>query len=251
MNAIIEFLKNLWMAIGDFFNNINLRELNEVSVVARYALAAVCGGIIGLEREHKHRPAGFRTHILVCIGAASTSLTGQYLLKLGSESGMPFTADPLRLSAQVIAGIGFIGAGTIIVTKRRQVKGLTTAAGLWASAIVGIAVGIGYYEAAIVTAFLIMFTELVLSKVDRYILSNSKNLNVYVEYDTDDTLSRILQELKVRDVQIVDFEVTKTSTDSKAHISAIFALELTKKMPQNSVLTALSKVEGVRDVEEL
>lgn len=256
MNAIIEFLKNLWgqmnfAAVGEFFNSMDLRGLNEASVVARYVLAAICGGIIGLEREHKHRPAGFRTHILVCIGAASTSLTGQYLLKLGTESGIPFTADPLRLSAQVIAGIGFIGAGTIIVTKRRQVKGLTTAAGLWTSAIVGIAIGIGYYEAAIFTALLIMLTELVLSKVDAFILSNSKNVNVYVEYDTDDTLAKIMNELKIRDVQIVDFEITKTSTESNAHISAIFALQLTKKMPQNRVLTALSKIDGVRDVEEL
>ena len=240
MNAIIEF-----------FNSLDLRGLNEVSIVARYVLAAICGGIIGLEREHKHRPAGFRTHILVCIGAASTALTGQYLLTLNALGNGPFIADPLRLSAQVIAGIGFIGAGTIIVTKRRQVKGLTTAAGLWTCAIVGIAIGVGYYEAAIFTAFLIMFTELLLSKVDAFILSNSKSINVYVEYDVADTLQKIMNELKIRDVQIVDFEITKTSTESESHISAIFSLQLTKKMPQNRVLTALSKIEGVRDVEEL
>ena len=238
-------------AIYEFIKSLELRELNEISIVLRYVLAVLCGGIIGLEREHKHRPAGFRTHILVCMGAASTSLTGQYLLTLSSMGNGPFISDPLRLSAQVIAGIGFIGAGTIIVTKRRQVKGLTTAAGLWTSAIVGIAIGVGYYEAAAFTTFLIMFTELLLSKIDRFILANSKSINVYVEYDTDDTLQKIMNELKIRDVQIVDFEVTKTSTDSKAHISAIFSLQLTKKMPQNRVLTALSKIDGVKDVEEL
>ena len=237
--------------IYEFIKSLQLRELNEISIVVRYVLAVLCGGMIGLEREHKHRPAGFRTHILVCIGAASTSLTGQYLLTLSSMGNGPFISDPLRLSAQVIAGIGFIGAGTIIVTKRRQVKGLTTAAGLWTSAIVGIAIGVGYYEAAVFTTFLIMFTELLLSKIDRFILANSKSINVYVEYDTDDTLQKIMNELKVRDVQIVDFEVTKTSTDSSAHVSAIFSLQLTKKMPQNRVLTALSKIDGVKDVEEL
>ena len=238
-------------AIYEFIKSLELRELNEISIVVRYVLAVLCGGIIGLEREHKHRPAGFRTHILVCIGAASTSLTGQYLLTLSTMGNGPFISDPLRLSAQVIAGIGFIGAGTIIVTKRRQVKGLTTAAGLWTSAIVGIAIGVGFYEAAVFTTFLIMFTELLLAKIDRFILANSKNVNVYVEYDTDDTLQKIMNELKIRDVQIVDFEVTKTSTDSNAHISAIFSLQLTKKMPQNRVLTALSKIDGVKDVEEL
>ena len=238
-------------AILEFFNGLDLRGLNDYSILARYILAAICGGIIGLEREHKHRPAGFRTHILVCIGAASTSLTGQYLQTLSSMGSGNFIADPLRLSAQVIAGIGFIGAGTIIVTKRRQVKGLTTAAGLWASAIVGIAIGVGYYEAAIFTAFLIIFAELILSKLEVFILSNSKSLNVYVEYDSDDVLQRIMHELKASDVQIVDFEITKTGTDSKSRISAIFSLQITKKMPQNGILTALSKVDGVRDVEEL
>ena len=92
-------------------------------------LAVVCGGIIGIEREFKRRPAGFRTHILICLGAAMTTLTSQYLyLCMGQYT------DMARLGAQVVAGIGFIGAGTIIVTRRQRVKGLTTAAGLWAAA---------------------------------------------------------------------------------------------------------------------
>lgn len=94
-------------------------------VVVRMFLAVLCGGIIGLERESKRRSAGFRTHTLICIGATLTTLTSQYLMGLG------LTTDPARLGAQVIAGMGFIGAGAIIVTSRRQVKGLTTAAGLW------------------------------------------------------------------------------------------------------------------------
>ena len=112
-----------------------LREFNTASVILRMVLAVMCGGFIGVEREHKRRPAGFRTHTLVCLGAAMTTLTSQYLLTSG------WNTDPARLGAQVVAGIGFIGAGTIIVTRRRQVKGLTTAAGLWVSAIIGLAVG--------------------------------------------------------------------------------------------------------------
>lgn len=104
-------------------------------VVVRMFLAVLCGGIIGLERESKRRSAGFRTHTLICIGATLTTLTSQYLMGLG------LTTDPARLGAQVIAGMGFIGAGAIIVTSRRQVKGLTTAAGLWTSAIIGLAIG--------------------------------------------------------------------------------------------------------------
>ena len=105
-------------------------------VLVRLVTAMICGGVIGIERERKHRPAGFRTHILICIGAAMTTLTSQYI-----AFELQAVTDLARLGAQVIAGIGFIGAGTIIVTKRKNVKGLTTAAGLWASAIVGLCAG--------------------------------------------------------------------------------------------------------------
>ena len=102
-----------------------VRDMSFLAVAVRLVLAVICGGIIGIEREYKRRPAGFRTHILICLGAAMTTLTSQYLCL-----EMHFLTDVGRLGAQVIAGIGFIGAGTIIVTKRKQVKGLTTAAGL-------------------------------------------------------------------------------------------------------------------------
>ena len=133
-------------------------------VLVRMLLAVICGGIIGLEREHKRRPAGFRTHILICLGASMTMLTSQYIYL-----GLGLFTDLARLGAQVIAGIGFIGAGTIIVTKRRQVKGLTTAAGLWTSAIVGLSVGAGYVEAALITTVLIIVIEMVLSKFEYFL----------------------------------------------------------------------------------
>ena len=120
-----------------------LRDVTTLSVFVRLACALICGGIIGIERSYKRRPAGFRTHILICIGAAITTLTSQYLYL-----NMHYFTDMARLGAQVVAGIGFIGAGTIIVTKRQRVKGLTTAAGLWTSGIIGLTFGGGFYEAA-------------------------------------------------------------------------------------------------------
>ena len=120
-----------------------LRDVTTLSVFVRLACALICGGIIGIERSYKRRPAGFRTHILICIGAAITTLTSQYLYL-----NMHYFTDMARLGAQVVAGIGFIGAGTIIVTRRQRVKGLTTAAGLWTSACAGLALGIGLYEVA-------------------------------------------------------------------------------------------------------
>ena len=132
----------------------SLRGLSLEAMMIRMLLAVLCGSIIGIEREFKRRPAGFRTHILICMGASITTLTSEYLLLV-----MNMNTDPARLGAQVIAGIGFIGAGTIIVTRHQRVKGLTTAAGLWAVAIVGLCIGSGFYEGAIMTTLLILIAE--------------------------------------------------------------------------------------------
>ena len=139
-----------------------LREVTLQSVTLRLVLAVICGGMIGIERAFKRRPAGFRTHILICLGAAMTTLTSQYLYL-----NMRYYTDMARLGAQVVAGIGFLGAGTIIVTRRQRVKGLTTAAGLWASAIIGLALGGGFYEGGILTTLMILLTELLFSKLER------------------------------------------------------------------------------------
>ena len=240
MNVVWEFIKGL-----------ELREFNEIAVVFRFALAVICGGLVGIEREHKHRPAGFRTHILVCLGAAATTLTGQYLLTLSELMSMPVASDPARLGAQVISGIGFIGAGTIIVTKRREVKGLTTAAGLWTSAIIGLAIGVGFYEAALYATFLILVTEILLSRLDWFLLSHAKNINIYVEYTDVDNLTEIMSEIKQREISVIDVEIAKARSETMHHISAILALQIPRKVSQNEILTAILKIDGVKNVEEL
>ena len=237
--------------IFDFIKDLGLREFNEIAIVVRFVLAVICGGLIGIEREHKHRPAGFRTHILVCLGAAATTLTGQYLLVLADYMSMPIVSDPARLGAQVISGIGFIGAGTIIVTKRRQVKGLTTAAGLWTSAIIGLAIGVGYYEVAIYATLLILVTEILLSRLDWFILSHAKNINVYIEYTNAENLADIMNEIKKREISVIDVEIAKARSETEHRISAILSLQLPRKTSQGEILTAMSKVEGVSAVEEL
>ena len=119
-----------------------LNELNLVSTVVRLALALLLGGMLGIERGRKRRPAGLRTYMIVCIASSLVMITSQYMAEVFG------TGDPARMGAQVISGIGFLGAGTIMITSR-QVKGLTTAAGLWAAACIGLAVGIGFYAGAI------------------------------------------------------------------------------------------------------
>ena len=137
---------------------VTLSEMNIVSTCARLGLALLLGGILGVERGRKRRPAGLRTYMIVCMASALVMMTGEYLFTTLN------TGDPARMGAQVISGIGFLGAGTIIITSK-QVKGLTTAAGLWASACLGLAVGAGYYAGAIVCGvfLLVVFSTMSVS----------------------------------------------------------------------------------------
>ncbi len=219
-----------------------LREITTVAVLVRLLFAMLCGGAIGIEREHKRRTAGFRTHILICLGAAMTTMISQFLFR-----EMNMYTDIGRLGAQVIAGIGFIGAGTIIVTKRRQVKGLTTAAGLWTCAIIGLAVGAGYYEAAVLATAIILLAEIFFSRFEYWVLDNARNINIYVEYSGTDNLDSVIRMLKTYRVIILDLEITKSGQNS----CAIFQLQLPKKLSHDKLMTVVSTSEGIISVEEL
>ncbi len=226
------------------FDFLRTGDINMLSVTIRLLLAVICGGFIGIERERKRRPAGFRTHILICLGAAMATLTSQYLAMLGSWT------DMARLGAQVIAGVGFIGAGTIIVTKRRQVKGLTTAAGLWASAIVGLCCGAGFVEGALLTTIIVIIVELLLVKIEHLVVSKARTCNIYVEYVDNSKLGSIVDAVKSNSMHINDMEVTKMAGDS-GHFSVVFTIRMTRKKPSQVIMTHIAKLEGVVSVEEL
>ncbi|MBE6661982.1 MAG: MgtC/SapB family protein [Ruminococcaceae bacterium] len=226
-----------------------LDDFNTVSIAVRFALAVLCGGIIGVEREHKRRAAGFRTHILVCVGAAMTPMLGEYLLSLRAAAPENFAADPLRLAAQVITGMGFIGAGTIIVTRRRQVKGLTTAAGLWTAAIVGIAAGAGCYLEAAFATVLVLLTELVFSKMEYFLVASARVINVYVDFTDKRELTHIFGVLRERGIEILDSEISKSPEFDS--INAILMLKFPKKFKHDEILEEIMSLESVRQVEEL
>ena len=230
------------LQIFDFLRTGNI-DLLTVSI--RLAVAVLCGGIIGIERVRKRRPAGFRTHILICLGAAIVTLTSQYI-----ALELKMYTDMARLGAQVIAGVGFIGAGTIIVTKRRQVKGLTTAAGLWASAIVGLCCGAGFIEGALVATIIIMVAELLLVKIEHLVLAKARTCNIYVEYTDNSKLGNIVDTIKENSVHIVDMEITKLSSDT-GHFCAVFTIQMNRKKPRQFIMTMLAKLDGVVAVEEL
>ena len=139
-----------------------LKELNAVSIAVRIILAVVIGGCIGLDRGRHGRAAGLRTHILVCLGAAMTTMIGLYV---SDELGSP--GDPLRMGSQVVSGIGFLGAGTIMIRNRSHITGLTTAAGLWATACIGLGIGVGFYEGVLIAFAVVVFTITVLTRLEK------------------------------------------------------------------------------------
>lgn len=162
-----------WMALEKL-----LYQFNEISVIVRILLAMLLGGMIGMEREKSRRPAGFRTHILVCVGASMTALIGLFVwYQLGDVT------DPVRISAQVISGIGFLGVGTILVKEHDHITGLTTAAGLWTTAAIGIACGYGFYSAAVVGTLVVTVTSAILFKLEKGTRKRNSIISFYLEMD--------------------------------------------------------------------
>lgn len=234
-----------------------LRDLNIVSVTLRLALAMLSGGMIGLERGRKRRPAGCRTYMLVCLGAALTMLLSQYEFtmvstqwsSLAEEIGL--RTDVSRFGAQVINGIGFLGAGTIIVTGRQQVKGLTTAAGLWASACMGLAVGAGFYKCVVLAFILIFLCIRIFPIIDSLIQENAKIMNIYVEFESLDNVGTIITRIKAQDVQIVDVDIERGREKRSRNPSAVFSVHLNQRKTHTQILSALSDIHCIYTIEEI
>ena len=217
-----------------------LRDFNLVTVTVRLLLAFIFGGVIGMDRERKGRPAGMRTHILVCLGASMTTMSGFFVVHtLGMES------DPLRISAQVISGIGFLGVGTILITGRMHVKGLTTAAGLWTTASIGIALGAGFYEGALMMCVLIYVVLVSLNKLDSTHVKASRVMNVYVELKSGVPLSALLRAVKSMGIQVNDIQdIGSRSAETHGYI-----LELEIMRPELGHVEAAEQVAKIEQVE--
>lgn len=225
------------------FNCLNfLREPDMLGMLVRVMLAMICGGVIGMERTEKRRPAGFRTHILICIGATLTTATSQYLYVT-----MHYPISVSRMGAQVIAGVSFIGTGTIIMTKWRRIRGLTTAAGLWVIAIVGLCCGAAYYEGAIIATILVLVAEVFFSKLEYHILRNMREMTVYTEYMQPSCLEEIVTKCHMLEVKIVDVEIVHRSDENGVmeSSSAILVIRSRQGASKEKILHELSEVAGV------
>ena len=223
----------------------SLRELNMLSITARLLLALLAGTLIGIDRGMKRRGAGIKTHVLVCLGATLVMMTGQYIVNSFGTG-----QEVARLGAQVISGVGFLGVGTIIVTGRNQVRGLTTAAGLWACACIGLALGIGFYEGAFVMLVLVLLTFVGLARLDRYVYTHSRVLELYIEVDSAKSIVELRKQLRKMDLRIAGFETMETRLKGEDN-SVMTSIELSAPHMHDATIQAIRDIEGVVYVEEL
>ena len=220
-------------------------EITQGSILVRIFCSLIIGGIIGLERGAKNRPAGLRTYMLVCVGSCLIMLTNQYIYQYTGAG------DPMRLGAQVVSGIGFLGAGTIIVTKHNQIKGLTTAAGLWTAAGIGLALGIGFYEAAITAAVSIYVVLTLVQKWENRVHKKIRFLEVYVEMDNTIPLSEFTQQLRQQEFHIENIQLETDIGLESACRAMVLSLKSSKKEDHHLLLRRIRNIKGISYAEEL
>lgn len=223
----------------------NPNELNLATIVLRVFMALCIGGILGIERGFRNRPAGFMTYILVSVGSAIFMLTNQYIHIISPDT------DPTRFGAQVISGIGFLGAGTIIVTRQNEIRGLTTAAGLWVAAALGLAVGAGFYAGAIVGIIFSMFALIVLKKIDLYIKQHTRSMEIYIEYNSAFSLRKLFKYTENQGLEIHEMQRGKIKTLGEEFGTLTFTLDLSKQRNHHFIVDALYELEGVEYVKEI
>lgn len=224
---------------------MEVREITYTVVGLRILAALLLGGILGLERGLKNRPAGLRTYMLVCVGACLIMLINQYTYQVFG------VGDPVRMGAQVVSGIGFLGAGTIIVTRRSQIKGLTTAAGLWTAAAVGLAVGIGFYEAAFLGGIIIFAVLTLLHKLDSWMHKTARYLEVYIELSISAGLTDFLRQVRDLGVQIEEIQAELGSLEIGKTRVFVISAKLQKRTNHEALLEKIRCIEGAMSVETL
>lgn len=215
---------------------IYLHEFNYVTICIRLILAIIAGGIIGSERGKHGSAAGLRTHILVCVGATMTALTGYYVYEI-----LNISVDIMRLAAQVVSGIGFLGAGMIIVKNGNMITGLTTAAGMWATAAIGIALGYGFYSGAIIATTACVFTAAFLTRLER---KRKKTAHIYLEVDLSENITYITKTIR----DLIDCDALIESVSPKSNVPNTIGLYVTVSNPKSvqNVKEQIEQIKGVR-----
>lgn len=239
----------------DFY--LYIHQFNLFSVALRLILALFLGAFIGMERTRTKNAAGMRTHMIVCIGAALTMLLSQYeVFMMYSHwtsiiNTYSIKLDVSRYSAQVINGIGFLSAGTVIVNKKQKVRGLTTAASLWASGCTGIVIGAGFYECVLFAFVMIIMCNVFFRTISRKIISNSRNINIFIEYCHGTDLRKILLHVKSMGIRIYDVDVDRGQPKSGINPSAVLLMQLPKRMNHTDIIKKLSELDCISMIDEV
>lgn len=235
----------------------NLRTFSLASVCFRMVLAMLLGGLLGINRTRKGQAAGLRTYMFVSLGAVLTMLLSQYSVYMFSTrwadvvKEVGIRLDVVRQSAKVVDGIGFIGAGSILLTAKNEVKGITTAAGLFASACIGFATGAGFYE-CILIAFVIIFISMAyLPKVEDVIINNSKFLNLYIEMSSLAHLNEVLKIIKQKSINVREMDVSYGEIERNINPSCTLFLDLPNKNCREMIIKELNKMKHVLGIEEI
>ena len=235
------------------------REITFLGVSMRLVIAMLCGGLIGLSRERMRRPkglAGFRTYMLVCVGAALTILISQYeYIMLTTEwkaisDSIGITTDVSRLGAQVINGIGFLGAGTILVTSDDKIKGLTTAAGLWASACMGLAIGAGFYECAVLAVALIYLAMYVLGNLKVRLLELSKVASLCVEVENMTDIGDVIVPIRSQGADIIEMNLSNGGVIPRKRPEVELVIQLPQQTSLTTIMAMVARLDHVRHVHE-
>ena len=230
MNNILEFMT----------------ELTTASVAVRLLIATLLGSMVGIERANKRYAAGIRTFALVCLGSALATITGLYFAQMSGNM-----ADSARIPAQLLCGIGFLGAGTIIVTDRKQIKGLTTAAGLWVTASMGIAIGAGLLWAALICWALVLITNYYMHYMTRYVETHTRIIELHVEMERN-AMERVIDFIKETNGYTID-SIERRSDQPIFEDDIILRIEIDmgKKTKHSVILNDVMELEGVHYVEEI
>lgn len=224
-----------------YFIMDQMKNLNLISIVLRIALAMLCGGVLGIERGKANQPAGMRTYILVCLGSTLVMMTGQYMFE-AFNSG-----DPARLGAQVVSGIGFLGAGSIIVEGHTKIRGLTTAAGLWTSACIGLAIGVGFYAGAIVATVVVFVVISKFRSISNYFTHNDMWLRLYVEFNVIENLQELYAVLEGSGMQTGEVLVNCIH-EIKAY-NAIVSVKNINNADEGELVQYLEKIDGIKKIK--
>ena len=223
----------------------NLRGISMQALLIKTVLALLIGGVLGIERGRKRRPAGFRTFMLVCFGSMVVMTTNMYVFSYLKVS------DPVRLGAQVVSGIGFLGAGMIITnSNKNQVSGITTAASLWTAACLGLAIGVGFYELAVIGFFAVLLINSWLQTLENYLLMNSRIIRLYVEYDSSQPISNLVDFSRNNRYDVLDLQI-KRSRQNIEITTIVLLLRSEVKRSHDEIIHSWQIIEGVQFIEEI